>query len=115
MRRIVLILALSVLLALPCGAVDGRTYEQLTVGATAVGISSSTLQPTAQPQVKACQGVNQDAELRYRYDGTDPTSTVGTPLSSTGIIDIVDISTAQRLKFIRTGGTSAKLNISCWP
>lgn len=90
------------------------TFEQLTVGATAVGLAPTTLRPTGRPAAVACQAVNSTAALNYRYDGTDPTATVGTTLSSTGILDITDILDAQRIKFIRTTGTSAILNVHCW-
>lgn len=79
-------------------------YQQLTVADTAVAL-------TVPLNAEMCIMVSQDATVRFRDDGTDPTSTVGVPLYQNQSMQINGADALAATKFIRTGSTSAKLNI----
>ena len=87
------------------------TYAQLTVANTAVGLPASVLNDAngAQMTVFICR--LETAQIRYRTDGTDPTATVGTPLEVSDVLPVIGRDDAERIRFIRTGGSSGVLNI----
>jgi hypothetical protein len=85
-------------------------YESLTVDNTARTISSATLSGMA-----ACVAVLETAEVRWRNDGTAPTSTTGTPVSAGTAIHFRSIAEAQTSQFIRTTGTRGTLHVNCFP
>ncbi|MBA3578937.1 MAG: hypothetical protein H0W42_03030 [Gemmatimonadaceae bacterium] len=91
-------------------------FTQLTVGATAVRIPVATLRPRqpGQPQVSACHLQLDTADIRYRWDGTDPTSAVGTLMTAGSHVTFTYLPQLLDLRFISTGGTSGVLNIHCW-
>ena len=81
--------------------------EQLTVADTAIALASVPL--SANRAVIVCQ----DAQVRFTDDGsTTPTSTVGMPLEQTQSYVLESAEALANFKAIRTGGTSAILNIS---
>ena len=81
-------------------------FEQLTVSSTAVGLASI---PANANKVIATV---EDATLRYRDDGTNPTSTVGLKVFTAGTIILNSRDSLDNFKAIRTGGTNSELNIS---
>jgi len=50
--------------------------------------------------------------VRYTFDGTDPTTTLGHPIGADGTVYIPDARLIRDLKFIRTGGSDAVLTVS---
>lgn len=82
------------------------TYEQRTVAATAVGFAS--IHADANKAII----VVETATMRWRDDGTDPTSSVGTNafVNTTIVLDGRD--RINKFRAIRTGGTSSKLSIN---
>jgi hypothetical protein len=113
---LLILLALVVVMALPARAADDApaTFEKITVGAAAVGIGTSTLQPTSQPDRRYCLIVLETADIRWRVDGTDPSSTTGTPMKADGTITIAGIRNLVRFRAIRSGGSSGVLSVTCW-
>lgn len=95
---------------------DLVTFETLTVDATVggVGLATATIKPSGQPQMTGCTGRVATAQIRYRYDGTAPTSTVGT------LLEIGDTLTLEGLPYlvawrgIRTGATSGVMSWHCY-
>jgi hypothetical protein len=78
-------------------------YEQVTVGTTAVGL---TVPPGATKAV-----IRVDAQpVRFRDDGTNPTSSTGFLFKDNDIFEAYGESILQG-KFIRDGGTNATLNV----
>ncbi len=109
-RRTSALLVALLLLTVPLtSAQRTQRYEQLTVSNAAVMISGATLSGMG-----AAQGVLQGAEVRYRCDGTAPTTTVGTPLQVGSTITFANIIDARACQFIRTTGTDGVLNINAW-
>ena len=95
-------------------ASDRVTYEQITVGSTAVGIAVTTSNPTGAPQQNRCVARLETAQIRYRTDGIAPTTTVGTLLEVGDVLTIASNADARRIRFIRTGGVSGVLDVECF-
>ena len=115
MRRILalgLVLALSA--PLVASQVQVKTYESLTVADSSVGLSSSTISPDGQGQIAQCYGRLETAQIRYRWDGTAPTSSEGLLLEVGDTLTIDGFDVASAIRFIRTGSTSGVLKVSCW-
>lgn len=102
-------LALIVMLAAPVAAQRVQRYEQLTVGAAAVGITASTLSGMG-----ACLVRLETAQIRWRADGTAPTAAIGTLLEIGDVLTLNNIIDARNYQFIRTGAVSGVLDINCW-
>lgn len=96
--------------AVPSFAQTNGKFEQITVAATAIGITGSTL-----TGMSGCAILTETAEIRMRFDGTNPTASVGTPVPAGGAYVFTNINDLTNLKMIRTGGTSATAWVSCWP
>ena len=107
-----LVAALLALLGTVAVAQTSGTYQQLTVDNTSggVAISAATLSGMG-----ACQARLETAQIRFRYDGTGPTTTVGTLLEIGDVVTFSNLVQARAARFIRTGSTSGVLNIACWP
>lgn len=115
MRTRSLILGLSLLLAsLAAHAADNVTYESITVANSAIGITSTIHSPSGLPQQTTCQARLETAQIRYRFDGVDPTSSEGMLLEVGDVLTILSNADARRIRFIRTGSTSGTLKVSCW-
>lgn len=114
-RRVCFLIALLVLAltTLVVAQQPRSTYEQITVAGTAVGIASTTTNPAGRLPAAQCEAVLETAQVRFRDDGTDPTSSVGTPLNPGDILPMTG-DYAHRLKFIRTTATSGVLNVRCY-
>jgi len=103
---------IAVLLALtvPLAGQRVTTYERLVVPNTVVGITPATL-----TGMSLCSARLEGGAIRWRIDGTNPTSTVGTPMLANETLPLVNIFDAQAIRFIRSGGTNGTLNITCFP
>lgn len=91
------------------------TYELITVGASAVGIATTTTNPTGRSQMNRCEVRVEAASVRFRDDGTDPTTSVGTPMDAGDTLAIPTNVIARALRFIQTSSTSAYLHVRCYP
>lgn len=78
-------------------------YETLTIAATALSLVTV---PTG---ARSFVGTLETAQVRYRSDGTAPTSTTGEILDAGSRI-VLSEHEIRKMQFIRTGGTSAVLN-----
>lgn len=91
--------------------VNTFAFEALTVAGTAVGFTVATYTPdgdTGQPAISAVATV-EDAQIRYRTDGTNPSATVGRVANPGDEIVVWGKSDIDAIRFIRTGGVSATL------
>jgi hypothetical protein len=84
------------------GAVDNNGYQQVTAlsSAAALTVPAGTLLAVLQAE---------GADVRYRDDDTNPTSSVGMIIAAG--TSVVYNGQLSRLRFIESGGT-AKLNVS---
>lgn len=86
-------------------------YESITVTNTAIGLTVSKLYTTPKP--KRVFISPETAQMRYRYDGNNPTNTEGHILNP--IVNYLIIEGWHNLvnfKAIRTGTTSGVLKVS---
>ena len=88
---------------------DGFAFEMLTVAGSAVGFATATYSPNAHVGATRAFVTAETAQVRYRYDGTAPTASVGHLLEANGSIVIEGPGNIARFQAIRTGGTSAVL------
>lgn len=92
-------------------AVDHETawgFETVTVGTTAIGVTASSGDNVAHRAVMTVE----TAQIRFRYDGTDPTSTVGHLANVGDRLTLEGRANIRRFRAIRTGGTSASLMVT---
>lgn len=113
--RIAVVVALLGLAPTRLRGSDVVTYESITVAATAIGITAAILNPVGgQTQQSACSLRLETAQIRFRFDGPDPTAAEGTTLEIGEVLDISNNADARRIRFIRTGATSGTLKANCW-
>lgn len=88
--------------------VDAFGYEALapTSGA-AIGFTAATIVPTNAPSAKAAVCTTETASIRYRYDGTDPTTAEGHLVAAPGTFTLYGINNIRRLKMIAASTTAA--------
>ncbi len=84
-----------------------NTFETLTVAGSSVGLAAATLDGQ---QNWAFISV-ETAAIRFRLDGTAPTSTVGHPANPGDTITLWD-DELEKFRAIRSTGVSATLTIS---
>jgi hypothetical protein len=92
------------------------SFEQLTIGATAVGLSTSTIRPGGNGrEVKYCKGMLEGGDVRYREDGgADPTASVGHLVRAGAEITVSGADNIRRLKFIRKDAGNGTLPLTCY-
>lgn len=114
MRRSAWLALACALLAAPVGAQTPETFESITVANTSIGITGAIISPAGGPQMRACEAQLETAEIRYRTDGTAPTTSEGTLLEPGDVLPLYSADEATRARFIRTGATSGVLKVRCW-
>tara|TARA_R100001086_G_scaffold169810_1_gene92591 strand:- start:140 stop:481 length:342 start_codon:yes stop_codon:yes gene_type:complete len=91
------------------------TFEALAVSTSAVGITNATLRPPGQTfQNNFCTAYVSGANVRFRFDGTAPTTSVGAVASDGDTISIDNLEQASAVQFIRDDAVDATLEIHCW-
>ena len=106
----VLVLAASVVYSQ--GSSSAVSYESLTIADTAKVITSSTLSLVM--AYGSCVGRLETAQVRFRTDGTAPTTEEGLLLNVGDIITIRGLTNLVDFKAIRTGSTSGVLKLQCY-
>lgn len=88
-----------------------KGFETITVSSTAIGITSSLL-----TNARAAFLTIEDANIRYRIDGTAPTASVGHKVVQGGTIWLADKTKANlsNLRMIRTDSTDAKAQVTIY-
>lgn len=81
-------------------------YEQKTVSDSAVGFAS--IPPNSNKAIVVVESAN----IRYREDGTDPTSSVGTKAFQNTTIILEGRNRMSAFRAIRTDSTDAKLSVN---
>ena len=89
-------------------------YEEIEVAGTAVGLTSTKYSPSGSSIAKQAMCVVEGGQdIRFRLDGTNPTSATGTILSSADVIYLKTYTDVSQVKFIRaslSSATSATVN-----
>lgn len=87
-------------------------YESITVGNAAVGFTNSLYLPTDKKivaNVVECR--LESANIRYRLDGTNPTSTEGILLQAGEILILKGNNNITRFRAVKTGGVSGTIKV----
>ena len=79
-------------------------YESVTVAASAVGLTSGTYDDATRAEITL-----ETAQIRFRVDGTNPTSGEGHLVEVGDVIRLTSAAQIANFKAIRTGATSGVL------
>lgn len=109
--------ALVLATVLSVGAVAEDRFEQITVDNTAGGVAftSTKITPAGQSQAQNASCRLEGGEIRFTYDGTAPTTTVGTLLEIGDSLYVPGHDRLLRFRAIRTGATSGTLSCNYTP
>ena len=98
------------------GIYNAYAYESITVADTAIGLTDGTMvwadeQGRAQYPKQVLITI-EDGQIRWRYDGTDPTSAEGHISNPNDVIIIKGTTKIKDFRAIRKTTTSAKLRVT---
>lgn len=105
MKRLSLIFI--ILMLLPVAIWAFTNYESITVTNTAIGFTPAKILPSLTAYCSL-----ETAQIRFRMDGTNPTSSEGHLMNPGDTIVIDGYSSIQKFMAIRTGSTSGVLKCS---
>lgn len=86
-------------------------FESITVTGSAVGFTAANLKSDTSKVWKVFLTL-ETAEIRFRLDGTAPTSAEGHIMSSGDTLELTDPDGISNFKAIKTGGTSGVLKVT---
>jgi hypothetical protein len=91
-------------------------YEEITVGVSVVGCSSSKIMPTTGPYARmaarAALVSSENGDLRFRIDGGLPSASSGHYLTSGDTLVLTGTQAIQQFRGIRSGDTDAELRVT---
>ncbi len=91
-------------------------YEEVTVGGSAVALSSVKIMPTTGPYARmaarAALVSSENGDLRFRIDGGLPDVSSGHYLTSGDTLVLTGTQAIQQLRAIRSGDTDALLKVT---
>lgn len=92
----------------------GFAHESVTVDNTAggVGLTVATYKPTSQSPATVAFITVEDGPIRYTYDGTAPTTTLGHRAKDGTALVLKGQHQMDNFKAIRTGSTDGTLRVS---
>jgi hypothetical protein len=101
------------LTTVPAALYSAYDYEGKTISITAVGFTSAKIVPTDVGYTALAVTVSvEDANIRVRIDGTDPTSSEGHLIEAGSIFYIYGTEDIIRARFIRAGTSDAKIKVT---
>lgn len=85
------------------GNFEAYDYEAITVSNTAIGLTSTKVDPvlTASRHAANVLITTETNSVRYRYDGNDPTASEGHLLAAGSVITIRNQKAMDDIRFIR--------------
>lgn len=87
-------------------------YESIAVGATAVSFTAGTRVNSDGFAAKRAVVTVEDAQIRYRYDGTAPTASEGHLANPMDAIILKGNSNINNFQAIRKGSTNATIRVT---
>jgi hypothetical protein len=100
------------------GTLQAFGFERLTVSTSAVGLTASKIEPVSSVlehdagKAKAVKITVDTDKVRYREDGTNPTSTIGHEVAVGSEVWIVGLRNIQQLRMIRSGVADAVVEVT---
>lgn len=89
---------------------DAYASETITVSTSAIGPTAANFDVSGQ-DVDAIYGTVETADIRLRYDGTNPTATVGHLVLAGGSFTIEGASNVRSLKMIRASTAAVDASV----
>lgn len=86
---------------------DAYDFDNVTVGSTAVGLTASKVLPSGEIAARQATCVVETNSIRIRYDGTNPTASVGLLYTSGQSFAIYGANNIRRLRAIRVTSDGA--------
>lgn len=97
------------------GLYEPYTFESITISSSALGLTAGKYNPSDpnQPLKEAqCVVITSETDsIRYTFDGTTPTASLGHLMTSGGVLVLVGISAIRNFRGIRTN-TDATLMVT---
>lgn len=93
------------------GLFETFNFEQITVSTTVVSLTTTKYLTDGEYAKRAIITV-EDAQIRYRTDGGNPSSSVGHILNRNDVLTILGTSNIKNFKAIKTGVTDGKISVS---
>ena len=89
------------------------TFESITFADTAVGFTATTIRPSGEPVMTSCRGKLETGSIRFRFDGTAPTASVGALVDIGDEVEVKGLAYLSRFQGIRTTATSGTIQFHC--
>ena len=93
------------------GLFTAYDYESISITNTVTGLTEARYLDSDGFYAKRIVIAVETAQIRYRYDGGNPSASEGMPANPMDIIILKGSSNIKNFKAIRTGSTSAALRI----
>jgi len=90
----------------PGKVVQAYDFESLTVTGSASGLTSTKIAPSGKQAAFEVLITVETNPIRFRTDGTDPTTSVGHLLNAGDAVTITGLNNVRRLKLIATGSNA---------
>jgi len=87
-------------------------YESVTVSTAAIGFTLATMNPGGAPSADRAVITLETAQIRFRYDGTDPTASEGHLLDTGNRLVLEGAENLNKFRAIRTSGTDGVLKVT---
>ena len=94
------------------GEYEATGYESITVADTAVSLSAGTYTQSDGSIAKKATITVETGQIRWRYDGTAPTSSEGHLSNPTNVIVIKGSINIQNFRAIRATSTSGTIRVT---
>ncbi len=111
--KAVFLMALLLAVSFAFMSLAADSYESILVGNTAVGFTSANITTTTY-LVRKVFCTEENGAIRYRVDGTSPTSAEGHWLAVSGTLTIDNYTDILNFRAISASGTSPTLKCSYW-
>lgn len=83
-------------------------FQTITVSTIAIGLTVATIDRDEEALVTV-----ETQPVRFRFDGTDPTSTVGHLLAANDILKLNSRDQLSRVRFIRSSAATGDATLQC--
>ena len=93
------------------GLFKAYAFETITVADSVNQLDSGLIEDT-NGNAKRVVITIQNGQMRYRYDGSDPTSGVGHLVNPFDVIEMQTTGNIKALRLIRAGSTSAVISVT---
>ncbi len=87
-------------------------FEQITVSNSAIGFTLAKYTDTDGKKAKKVFVTIEDAQIRYTFDSTTPTSSIGHIANPMDAIILIGTQNIENFKAIRKSGSDSKISVT---